>query len=86
MADYAFAVLHVADAEVRPRRTARRPRHQSRIAILTRTERAYHRRRRQDAMDRLTPVAHETIMAPAATEAVQPNLSPVRAADPGLLH
>ena len=33
-----------------------------RIAIVTWIERTYHRRRRQDALGRLTPIEHETIM------------------------
>lgn len=45
-------------------------REQLRIAIVTRIERTYHRRRRQARLGRLTPVALETIMnttaAPAA--------------------
>jgi len=32
-------------------------------------ERTYHRRRRQVAVGRLTPVEHETIMTPQATQA-----------------
>jgi len=35
-----------------------------RIAIVTWIERTYHRRRRQDALDRLTPVEYETINTP----------------------
>lgn len=38
-----------------------------RIAIVTWIERTYHRRRRQDALGRLTPTEYETIMTPPAT-------------------
>lgn len=44
-------------------------REQLRIAIVTWIERTYHRRRRQDALGRLTPVEFETIMTPPATMA-----------------
>jgi transposase InsO family protein len=40
-----------------------------RIAIVTWIERTYHRRRRQDALGRLTPIEFEAIMTPAATQA-----------------
>ena len=40
-----------------------------RIAIVTRIERTYHRRRRQDALGRLTPIEYETIMTAPATQA-----------------
>jgi transposase InsO family protein len=40
-----------------------------RIAIVTWIERTYHRRRRQQALGRLTPVEYETIMTPPATQA-----------------
>jgi transposase InsO family protein len=40
-----------------------------RIAIVTWIERTYHRRRRQVALGRLTPVEFEMIMTPEATEA-----------------
>lgn len=40
-----------------------------RIAIVTWIERTYHRRRRQRALGRLTPVEYETIMTPQATQA-----------------
>jgi putative transposase len=40
-----------------------------RIAIVTWIERTYHRRRRQPALGRLTPVEFETIMTPQATQA-----------------
>ena len=39
-------------------------REQLRIAIVTWIERTYHRRRRQAALGRLTPVEFETIMKP----------------------
>ena len=40
-----------------------------RIAIITWIERTYHRRRRQDALGRLTPIEYETIMTAPATQA-----------------
>jgi transposase InsO family protein len=40
-----------------------------RIAIVTWTERTYHRRRRQDALGRLTPIEYEIIMTPPAIQA-----------------
>jgi putative transposase len=40
-----------------------------RIAIITWIERTYHRRRRQDALGRLTPIEYETIMTPPAAQA-----------------
>jgi putative transposase len=40
-----------------------------RVAIVTWIERTYHRRRRQTALGRLTPIEYETIMTPAATQA-----------------
>jgi transposase InsO family protein len=40
-----------------------------RIAIVTWIERTYHRRRRQDALGRLTPIEFETIMTQPATQA-----------------
>jgi transposase InsO family protein len=46
-----------------------RTREQLRIAIVTWIERTYHRRRRQDALGRLTPIEYETIMTPTATQA-----------------
>jgi transposase InsO family protein len=39
-----------------------RTRNQLRIAIFTRIERTYHRRRRQAALGRLTPIEYESIM------------------------
>ena len=44
-------------------------REELRIAIVTWIERTYHRRRRQEALGRLTPVEYETIMTPLITEA-----------------
>jgi transposase InsO family protein len=38
-----------------------------RIAVVTWIERTYHRRRRQAALGRLTPVEYEIIMTPQAT-------------------
>ena len=40
-----------------------------RIAIVTWIERTYHRRRRQDALGRLTPIEFETIMTTPASQA-----------------
>ena len=40
-----------------------------RIAIVTWIEKTYHRRRRQDALGRLTPVEYETIMTTPAAQA-----------------
>jgi hypothetical protein len=57
-------------------------REELRIAIVTWIERTYHRRRRQDALGRLTPVEFETIMTTPAPQAALLNLSPARAADP----
>ena len=44
-------------------------REELRIAIVTWIERTYHRRRRQAALGRLTPVEYETIMTTPATQA-----------------
>jgi transposase InsO family protein len=44
-------------------------RDQLRIAIVTWIERTYHRRRRQAALDRLTPIEFEIIMTAPATQA-----------------
>ena len=44
-------------------------REELRIAIVTWIERTYHRRRRQDALGRLTPVEYEIIMTPPADQA-----------------
>jgi len=40
-----------------------------RIAIVTWIERTYHRRRRQAALGRLTPIEYEAIMATSASQA-----------------
>lgn len=50
-------------------RKAWNTREELRIAIVTWIERTYHRRRRQAALGRLTPVEYELIMKPAATQA-----------------
>jgi transposase InsO family protein len=44
-------------------------REELRIAIVTWIERTYHRRRRQAALGRLTPIEYETIMTTPATQA-----------------
>ena len=44
-------------------------RQELRLAIITWIERTYHRRRRQDALGRLTPIEYETIMTTTATQA-----------------
>lgn len=44
-------------------------RDQLRIAIVTWTERTYHRRRRQARLGRLTPIEFETIMTTPADQA-----------------
>ena len=44
-------------------------REQLRLAIVTWTERTYHRRRRQARLGKLTPIEYETIMTTAATQA-----------------
>jgi transposase InsO family protein len=44
-------------------------REELRIAIVTWIERTYHRRRRQDALGRLTPIQFETKMTTPATQA-----------------
>jgi putative transposase len=44
-------------------------RQELRIAIVTWIERTYHRRRRQAALGRLTPIEFETIMTAPATQA-----------------
>jgi len=46
-----------------------RTREQLRTAIVTWIERTYHRRRRQRALARLTPIEYETIMTPPASQA-----------------
>jgi len=50
----------------------RRPwatRQELRVAIVTWIERTYHRRRRQAALGRLTPIEYKTIMTTVATQA-----------------
>jgi transposase InsO family protein len=49
--------------------SARDTREQLRIAIVTWIERTHHRRRRQTALGRLTPIEYETIMTTPATQA-----------------
>ena len=44
-------------------------REELRIAIVTWIERTYHRRRRQAALGRLTPIEYEVIMATPASQA-----------------
>jgi putative transposase len=44
-------------------------RQELRIAIVTWIERTYHRRRRQDALGRLTPIEYETIVPTLAAQA-----------------
>jgi transposase InsO family protein len=44
-------------------------REQLRIAIITWIERTYHRRRRQAALGKLTPIEYETIMTALTTQA-----------------
>ena len=44
-------------------------REQLRIAIVTWIERTYHRRRRQTALGRLTPIEFEAIMTTPASQA-----------------
>ena len=44
-------------------------REELRIAIVTWIERTYHRRRRQTALGRLTPIEYETIMTTPASQA-----------------
>jgi putative transposase len=55
-----FALLQKNVLDTRPWET----REELRIAIVTWIERTYYRRRRQDALGRLTPVEYETIMTP----------------------
>jgi transposase InsO family protein len=50
-------------------RRAWRTREELRIGIVTWIERTYHRRRRQTALGRLTPIEFETIMTPPASQA-----------------
>lgn len=44
-------------------------REELRIAIVTWIERTYHRRRRQAALGRLTPIEYEAIMTTPASQA-----------------
>jgi putative transposase len=46
-----------------------RTRDDLRVAIVSWIERTYHRRRRQTALGRLTPIDYETIMTTPATQA-----------------
>jgi transposase InsO family protein len=46
-----------------------------RIAIVTWVERTYHRRRRQTALGRLTPIEYELIMTQTADQAAQPTVT-----------
>lgn len=62
-------LLRAAAEQVLDRRTWA-TRQDLRIAILTWIERTYHRRRRQDALGRSTPIEFETIMTQTATQAV----------------
>jgi putative transposase len=52
-----------------PDRSTWTTRQELRIAIVTWIERTYHRRRRQDALGRLTPIEYETIMTTPAAQA-----------------
>jgi transposase InsO family protein len=54
-----------------------------RLAIITRIERTYHRRRRQARLGRMTPTEYEMIMTTQTALAARDPLSPTRAA--GLL-
>ena len=60
-----FSLLQKNVLERRPWAT----REDLRIAIVRWIERTYHRRRRQAALGRLTPVEYELIMTPTATQA-----------------
>lgn len=60
-----FSLLQKNVLNRRPWRT----REELRIAIVTWIERTYHRRRRQAALGRLTPIEYEAIMTPTATQA-----------------
>jgi transposase InsO family protein len=61
-----FALLERNVLDRRPRWATRT---ELRIAIVTWIERTYHRRRRQAALGRLTPVEYETIMTPQTATA-----------------
>ncbi len=60
-----FAVLQNNVLDRRPWAT----RQELRVAIVTWIERTYHRRRRQAALGRLTPIEYETIMTTVAAQA-----------------
>lgn len=61
-----FSSLHQKNVlDRRPRAT----REELRIAIVTWIERNYHRRRRQAALGRLTPIEYEPIITTPATQA-----------------
>jgi putative transposase len=60
-----FALLQKNVLDRRPWAT----REDLRIAVVIWIEKTYHRRRRQAALGRLTPVEYELIMTPAATQA-----------------
>jgi putative transposase len=60
-----FALLQKNVLDRRPWAT----RQELRLAIVTWIERTYHRRRRQAALGRLTPIEYETIMTTAAAQA-----------------
>jgi putative transposase len=57
-------------------------REQLRIAIVTWIERTYHRRRRQAALGRLTPIEYEVNHDHTGQPGRVKKLSPIRAADP----
>jgi putative transposase len=50
-------------------------RDQRRIAIVTRVERSYHRRRHHTALGCLTPIEYELIMSQTADQAAQPTVT-----------
>jgi transposase InsO family protein len=60
---------HVLVCGVELNRRSWETREELRIAIVTWIERTYHRRRRQDALGRLTPVEFEVIMTTPADQA-----------------
>jgi transposase InsO family protein len=60
-----FSLLQKNVLGRRPLRTSE----QLRIRIVTWIERTYHRRRRQDALGRSTPIDYEAIMTSTATRA-----------------
>ena len=61
-----FALLQ---KNVLNRRRSWETREELRIAIVKWIERTYHRRRRQAALGRLTPIEYELIMSPTAIQA-----------------